>query len=108
MNLNAALKLYNASDGLGPGAIGVSTPGTGVISPSMKKRKGMTQVAADASPSDLASHHTWLESSSTDTTIRKWDAKRALEKEKGRNMDPFESAAELLMAAYRYVPRKKK
>lgn len=106
MNLNTAVLLYNASQGVGSGAIGVSTPAEGVISPSMKQRKGMTQVAADASPSDLASHHLWQEPSSTDVTMKAWDAKRALEKQKGRNVDPFEGDAELLMMAHRYLPRR--
>jgi hypothetical protein len=103
MNLAATLKLLTSADSLGPGAVGVSTPAQGVVSPSMRKRRGLTQVAADASPSDLASHHTWLEPSSTDTTILHWRAKRELEKRKGRNLDPFEADAELEMEAQRGV-----
>jgi hypothetical protein len=95
MNLSNTLKLYNSADGLGPGAIGVSTPNGGVISPDMKKRKGLTQIASDASPSDLSSQHLWEEPSATDVTIRKWRDKRRLEKVKGRNVDPFEGDAEL-------------
>lgn len=103
MNLEATLKLLTSADGLGPGAVGVSTPAQGGVSPSMKKRRGLSQVAADASPSDLASHHTWVEPSSTDTTILNWREKRQLERRKGRNMDPFEADAELIMEAGRRV-----
>ncbi len=97
MNLAAALKLYNSSGGMGPGSIAVPVYQGGVISPDMRRRKGMTQIASDASPSDLAQHHTWQEPSSTDVTVRQWERKRALEKQMGRNLDPFESDAELLI-----------
>jgi hypothetical protein len=97
MNLFNAIRMFNASDGLGPGSIGVSTPQMGVTSPDMKRRHGLTQVAADSSASDLAQHHTWQEPSSTDTTIMKWNAKRALEKNMGRSVDPFEGDAEIFM-----------
>lgn len=97
MNLLNAFKLFSASDGLGPGSIGVSTPHMGVISPDMKKRGGLTQVAADSSSTDLAQHHTWEEPSSTDTSILRWRTKRALEHQLGRNADPFEADAEIFI-----------
>lgn len=97
MNLLNAMRLHLSSDGMGPGAVGVSVPNGGVISPSMKKMGGLTQVAADASPSDLASHHLWREPSSTDTTIRNWRAQRVMEKRLGRGMDPFETQANFMM-----------
>lgn len=50
-------------------------------------------IAADASPSDLASHHLWQEPSSTDADILNWRAKRLREKMLRRNMDPFEIGA---------------
>jgi hypothetical protein len=82
--------LKMAADGMGPGAIGVSTPATGVISPDMRKKQGKTQVEADASPSDLASHHTWKEPSATDVTIRLFRKKRQREAELHRNMEVME------------------
>lgn len=54
-------------------------------------------LSADASPSDLASHHLWQEPSSTDVTIQNWRAKRQLEKKMGRNLDPFEADYERQM-----------
>lgn len=63
----------------------------------MGKKKMFSEVDADASPSDLASHHLWQEPSSTDVTAQQWEAKRQMEKRMGRNMDPFESQAEMKM-----------
>jgi len=97
MNMVEILRL--AADGLGPGAIGVSTPGSGVTSPSMRRTRGRTQVEADASPSDLASHHLYRDPSATDTTILDWRAKRQMEKQLHRNMDPFEWDAEKVIRA---------
>lgn len=76
MNLNTALELQASAMGMGPGAIGTSAP--------------VRHVEADASPSDLASHHTWQEPSSTDVTIKNWRAKRQIEKQMGRNLELFE------------------
>ena len=50
-------------------------------------------IAADASPSDLASHHVWQEPSASDTIILSWRNKRMREKMLRRNMDPFEIGA---------------
>jgi hypothetical protein len=76
----------------------------------MKKMKGRTRVTlgkhisehikADASASDLASHHTWQEPSASDVTIRNWRNKRQIEKGKHRNLEAFEEGA---MAASREV-----
>lgn len=86
---------------MGHGDVGVKTRHHGVVSPHMKKFGGRTRFApsrhhveADASPSDLASHHLWEEPSATDTTAREWLDKRVMEKQRGRNMDPFEYQAE--------------
>lgn len=83
----------------------------GVISRHMKKLKGLTRhtighhtsehIKADASPSDMASHHLWQEPSSTDVTINQWRSKRVLEKQMRRNMDPFEADAERVIRAGR-------
>lgn len=51
------------------------------------------KLEADASPSDLASHHTWQEPSASDVTIKNWQRKRVVERIKGRNLDPFEMMA---------------
>ena len=56
MNLAATLKLYNSVDSVGPGSIGLSTL-------SRRKRRVLKHIESDASPSDLASHHLWEESS---------------------------------------------
>lgn len=53
---------------------------------------------ADASASDLASHHTWQEPSASDLTIRNWRAKRLIERTKRRNLEPFEEGARMLAA----------
>lgn len=88
MNLLSWLRL--SADNMAPGA--VESYGVRMM---RKLRKRRTPIAADASPSDLASHHTWQEPSASDVTIRKWQRKRQLEKAKGRNLDPFEEGAGL-------------
>ena len=101
MNL---INLLNSADMLGPGAAHVSSPRhAGVITHHMRKMGGKTRpsfkrmpehIRADASPSDLASHHSYEEPSATDVTIQRWWLKRAQEKVKGRNMEPFEIGAQ--------------
>jgi len=101
MNLESLLKF--SADLMGPGAAHVATPRhNGVVTSHMKKLKGRTRpvfrssehIRADASPSDLASHHLYEEPSSTDVTIQQWRNKRVLEKARRRNMDPFEIGAQ--------------
>jgi hypothetical protein len=60
-----------------------------LIHPNFKK----LAVTADASASDLASHHTWQEPSASDVTIRRWQGKRMLEKAKRRNLELYEPGA---------------
>lgn len=96
MNLKTTLKIYGSS-GPGGDAVGVKTPGTGVVSPSMRQYKGLTQVEADASPSDLATHHSYQEPSASDITIKNWHMQIVIEKSLGRSMDPFETQATLFM-----------
>jgi hypothetical protein len=116
MNLQDLMQM--AADFLSPGATHAPTVRhEGVMSPHMKKMKGRTRpslgpkravkhsfrhgkihfenVAADASPSDLASHHTWQDPSASDVTIRNWRNKRQTEKTIRRNMDPFDPRARL-------------
>jgi hypothetical protein len=89
-----------AADGMGPGAVGVSTANNAVISTDMKRKRGMTQVAADITPSDMASHHLWQEPSSTDTTIKDWRQKRQAERfQFHRNIGLFEWEAEKVIRA---------
>lgn len=104
MNIRDLLKF--SADGFGPGAALTSvTRHHAVVTRPMHKMKGRTRVGfkhrtfrpehlhADASPSDLASHHLFEEPSSTDVTIRNWRSKRVLESGMRRNMDPFEIGA---------------
>jgi hypothetical protein len=97
-----------AADFLSPGAAHAPTARHhGVVSKNMKKMKGKTRqslalspgLRADASPSDLASHHTWQEPSASDSTIKNWRAKRVLEKTLGRNLDPFAEGARMEASA---------
>lgn len=71
-----------SADFMGPGAIAPVTRNNAV---STKKR-----LEADASPSDLALHHSWQEPSSTDQTQIEWRDQRQVERYLGRSMDPFE------------------
>lgn len=79
MNLQTLLRF--SADYMGPGAALTSV---------VRQKK----LEADASPSDLASHHLYEEPSSTDDTIRRWRSKRVQEKALRRNKDPFELGAQ--------------
>jgi hypothetical protein len=102
MNMIEILLL--SADGLGPGAVGVSTTRGAVVEPAMKPMQGKTQVSAENEPSDLANHHLWLEPSATDVTISTWRDKRREEMRRGRNMDPFEYQAETYIQGSGEVP----
>jgi len=91
MNL---IDLLNSADFLAPGAALAPVARNNAVDTKKK-------LEADASPSDLASHHLWSEPSSTDVTIRRWGQKRKLEKQLHRNMDPFEADAERSIRAGR-------
>src|SRR6266403_1814748 len=75
-----------------------------VVSPGARRMKKLRQrtslalspgLTADASSSDLASHHTWREPSASDLTIKNWRSKRVIERTRRRNLDPFEEGARL-------------
>src|SRR5258706_7223042 len=103
MKLRELIKF--ASDFMSPGAAHApSARHRAVGSPGarrMKKLKQRTSLAlsprltADASSSDLASHHIWQEPSASELTIRNWRSKRIIERTKRRNLDPFEEGARL-------------
>jgi hypothetical protein len=91
-----------SADFLSPGAAHApSVRHHGVVSRHMKKMKLRTRpsisdhIKADASPSDLASHHTWQEPSASDLTIKNWRNKRRIEKTIRRNLDPFAEGARI-------------
>lgn len=87
-----------SADYLSPGAAHAPVVRHQAVSTHLKKVKVKTRPAlalapglrADASPSDMASHKTWQEPSTSDVTIKNWRAKRLVEKIKRRNLDPFE------------------
>jgi hypothetical protein len=74
MNLAAAIRLFTSGDSMGPGAVGVSK----------------YNVKADASSSDLASHHSMDQPSALDQTQIRWREKRQVEHSIGRNLELYE------------------
>ncbi len=64
--------------------------GSGAVLTTQIKPKSVRTLESDASPSDVAHHHSFLEPSATDTLQREWEDQRQVERRIGRSMDPFE------------------